>query len=100
MAVEQLTNADFDSRIAEGRSVVDFSAVWCGPCQMLAPILENASDEYKDVKFFKVDIDSEPELTMRFKIMSVPMLIVFQDGQVVKKSIGLISANELAELIG
>ena len=99
MAVKQLTTADSDSQIASGKSIVDFSAAWCGPCQMLAPILEQASERYSDVKFFKVDIDSEPDLTARFKIMSVPMLIVFKDGQVVKKSVGLISGSELSELI-
>ena len=54
--------------------VVDFFATWCGPCKMLAPVLEQAADQIKDVTFYKVDIDEEQELTNQFKIMSVPTL--------------------------
>lgn len=99
MAVKELSAADFDSEIASGKTVVDFYATWCGPCKMMAPVLAAASEEYADVKFGKVDVDSESELAMRYKIMSVPTLIVFRDGEIAQKSVGALSGTELAELL-
>lgn len=99
MAVKELSTDDFDSVIASGKTVVDFFAVWCGPCKMMAPVLEAASEEYTDIKFGKVDVDKSGELAMRYNIMSVPTLIVFKDGEVIEKSVGAISGEELAQLL-
>ena len=99
MAVKELSAADFDSEIASGKTVVDFYATWCGPCKMMAPVLAAASEEHADVKFGKVDVDRESELAMRYKIMSVPTLIVFRDGEIAQKSVGALSGAELAELL-
>ena len=85
---------------AEGKVLVDFFATWCGPCTMLAPVLEQVADSKPEVKIVKVDVDEEPELATRYKVMSIPTLMVFEKGEVVKKSLGVISKAELLDLIG
>lgn len=99
MAVKELSTADFDAEIASGKTVVDFFATWCGPCKMMAPVIEAASEEYKDIKFCKVDVDKDGALASRYGIMGVPTLIVFKDGEVVQKSVGAISGDELSQLL-
>lgn len=99
MAVKELSTAEFDAAVASGKTVVDFYASWCGPCKMMAPVLEAASGEYKDIRFVKVDVDKSAELAMRYKIMSVPTLMIFKDGEETQKSIGAISGEELAKLL-
>ena len=90
----------FNAAIASGVVMVDFFATWCGPCSMMAPVLEQVSDITPDVKIVKVDIDENPELAERYKVMSIPTFMVFENGTVVKKTVGAISKSELLELIG
>ena len=99
MAVIELNSDTFKAAISKGKSIVDFYATWCGPCKMLSPVVDAASEQYSDVKFYKVDIDKSMDIAMDYKIMSVPTLIVFEDGEPVNKSIGVISGAELAELL-
>ena len=76
MAIQHLTEENFDAVTGEGRSLVDFWATWCGPCRMQAPILEQLDGELEgSVKICKVDIDEQPELARRFGIMSIPTLV-------------------------
>lgn len=100
--VKHVTTADFEEVVikAEGKVLVDFFATWCGPCSMMAPVLEQVSDITPDVKIVKVDIDENPELAERYKVMSIPTFMVFENGTVVKKTVGSISKSELLELIG
>ena len=100
--VKHVTTADFEEVVinAEGKVLVDFFATWCGPCSMMAPVLEQVSDITPDVKIVKVDIDENPELAERYKVMSIPTFMVFENGTVVKKTVGAISKSELLELIG
>lgn len=100
--VKHVTTADFEEVVikAEGKVLVDFFATWCGPCSMMAPVLEQVSDITSDVKIVKVDIDENPELAERYKVMSIPTFMVFENGTVVKKTVGAISKSELLELIG
>ena len=86
---EQAVNAD-DELV-----VVDFFASWCGPCKMLGPVIERAADKFSDVHFYKVDIDEEMDLAARFQVMSVPTLIYFKRGEVLSKSIGLVSPSDI-----
>lgn len=84
-----LTNEDFKEAIKEGVTLVDFFATWCGPCKMLSPIVEQLAAEMGDrANFFKVDVDEADEIAAEFGIMSIPTLIVFKDGEPVKKSVG------------
>ena len=76
--------------------LVDFWATWCGPCQMLAPVLEELSQQ---VKVVKVDVDENPQLAMAFQVASTPTVISFRDGKALKKSVGVVSGEALLELL-
>ena len=90
---------EFYELINKDKVLVDFYAEWCGPCQMLSPVLEKLSEEYTDIEFVKVNTDEFLELAEEYKIMSIPALKVFEKGNVVKESVGLISKKELLELL-
>ena len=100
--VKHINTDNFEEEVikAEGKVLVDFFATWCGPCTMLAPVLEQVADSKPEVKIVKVDVDEEPELATRYKVMSIPTLMVFEKGEVVKKSLGVISKAKLLDLIG
>jgi len=84
-----LTADSFDAAIASGKTLVDFWAGWCMPCKMIAPILEELATEYKGkATIAKVDIDSESGLAARFGVMSIPTVILFEDGSEVKRFVG------------
>ena len=97
MVKELLSKAEFEEFIKEGITLVDFYATWCGPCKMLAPNVEELSN--KGVKCGKMDIDSNVDLAMKYGIEVIPYVIVFKNGTPVDKSIGLVSTQELEELI-
>lgn len=92
-----LENENFNELIKE-KTVVDFYATWCGPCKMLGPVFEEVSKE-SDINFVKVDIDNHEELCREYKVMSVPTLILFENGKEVKRNIGFISKEKLIEFI-
>lgn len=95
--MKRLLNSDeFKDIIKEGTWLVDFSATWCGPCRMLEPNLEEFA---KNNNVLQVDIDKYQELTESFNIMSVPTLMVFNDGELVKQAVGYKSLDELEKLV-
>ncbi len=79
--------------------LVDFYADWCGPCKMLAPILNEISSERSNVKIVKVNVDDASEVARKFGIMSIPTLIIFKDGNQVSKKVGLCSKDEIMDMI-
>ena len=83
MTLEHLNKANFNEKTNSQDKivVVDFFATWCGPCKMLAPVIEKAADELTNVQFYKVDIDEEMDLANQFKIMTVPTLLFFKGGK-------------------
>ena len=95
MAAIVITKENFDSEVvkADGTVLVDFWATWCGPCRMVSPIVDEISEERRD-------IDEQPELAQQFGIMSIPTLIVFKNGAKVNESIGLVPKEKVEELIG
>ena len=98
-----LNDANFETEVlrAEGLVLVDFFARWCGPCKMFAPVLEDFAKSYEGkVKVVKVDVDAEAALAMEYQIMSVPTVMVFQNGQKTQTSIGVIGKDELSALVG
>lgn len=87
--VKKISEAEFKESVKNGFSVVDFSATWCGPCQMLAPVLESASTNFEGkVNFFAIDVDEAQHLCQELGIMSVPALFLFKNGEAVSTSVG------------
>lgn len=96
-----ITKDNFEEKVLNSKKTVliDFWASWCGPCKMLSPIVSEFAKEHDDIDVGKINVDEEAELSLEFSIMSIPTLIVFKDGKAVKKSIGLVSKQEIEELI-
>ena len=79
--------------------LLDFFASWCGPCRMVGPILDEIAEEREDIKVCKVDIDEQPELASRYRIMSVPTILVLKDGQIVDQSIGAKPKHQILAMV-
>lgn len=96
-----VTAENFDEEVLnyKGKVLVDFWAEWCGPCMMLGPIIEEVSEEVDDVKFCKVNCDEARDIALQFGIMTIPNLIVFENGEQVNQSIGYIEKEDVLELI-
>ncbi len=102
MSTLAITDKSFDAEVAKSTLpvVVDFWAEWCGPCKAIGPALEQISAEMGGkVKITKLNIDENPEITNKFKIMSIPTLMVFKGGEVVATQIGSLQKNRLEEWI-
>ena len=96
-----VTAENFDEEVLnyKGKVLVDFWAEWCGPCMMLGPIIEEVSEEVDDVKFCKVNCDVARDVALQFGIMTIPNLIVFENGEQVNQSIGYIEKEDVLNLI-
>ncbi|HCZ8103370.1 TPA: thioredoxin [Staphylococcus aureus] len=100
MAIVKVTDADFDSKVESGVQLVDFWATWCGPCKMIAPVLEELAADYEGkADILKLDVDENPSTAAKYEVMSIPTLIVFKDGQPVNKVVGFQPKENLAEVL-
>ncbi len=95
------TNTNFDELLEDEKLViVDFWATWCGPCRMLSPLLDEVEEEMADkITVVKVNVDDADEIAMRYRIMSIPTLLFFKNGQLVDKSVGAMPKNLLVDKI-
>lgn len=90
MAVSQLTKDEFQKKVLEetGAVFVDFYATWCAPCKVTEPIVDELSGEFGSIKFFKVDVDQNPDLATQYSIFSIPTFMIFKGGKVVSQLVG------------
>ncbi len=102
MAEVKVTASNFETEVlkADIPVIVDFWASWCGPCRMLAPVLEEIANEYDGrVKVCKINVDEEPELANRYNISAIPTVYVFKNGQMVRRSMGYKKKEEILALV-
>ncbi|MBQ1998228.1 MAG: thioredoxin [Spirochaetales bacterium] len=101
MAVIELNEANFENEVEKnnGLVLVDFWASWCGPCRMLSPIVDEIAEERNDIKVCKINVDEEQALAARFAVMSIPTLILFKNGNIINKVIGVQPKTALLEMI-
>lgn len=96
-----LTKGNFQTEVldAKGTVLVDFWAAWCGPCQMLSPVVDQVAAEAQGIKVGKVNIDEQPDLAAQFDVMSIPTLVVFKDGKAVEQSVGVIPKETILKMV-
>ena len=101
MKVLHINKDNFHNEVlnSEKPVLLDFFASWCGPCRMVGPILDEIAEEREDIKVCKVDIDEQPELASRYRIMSVPTLMVLKDGNIVEQSIGARPKHQILAMV-
>ncbi len=101
MAVVKLTAENFEQEVlkADKPVLVDFYADWCGPCMMMAPVVEELSGEIADVKVCKINIDEEMEIAQKYGVMTIPTFMVFKNGDIDKKEIGALPKTALKEML-
>lgn len=101
MLVVHITKENFEQEVLRSQKpvILDFFANWCGPCRMIAPILEEIAEEREDIKVCKIDVDMEAELAIKFQVTSIPLLVVMKDGQVVNQSLGVRPKREILAMI-
>ena len=93
--MKQINEKNFAQETASGRVLVDFFATWCGPCRMQAVVLEEVAAEHPEISIVKVDVDENPALARKFGIMSIPTLVLLEDGELAKKHVGLMQDEDL-----
>ena len=100
MAIE-VNKDNFEEEVlkSDKKVLVDFWADWCGPCKMLSPVIDKLAEELEDVKVCKVNVDTEPTISIEYNIMSIPTLLVFENCVEVNRSVGLVSKEEVLELL-
>ncbi|MBR5408628.1 thioredoxin [Candidatus Saccharibacteria bacterium] len=99
MSVETITEQDFEKKTKTGKVLVDCYADWCGPCQMLSPVIDELAEETKGWKFYKLDIDEASGIAEEYGIMSIPTLLLFENGELKDTLIGLRTKGDLEKIL-
>ena len=101
MALIQVTRENYDADVRKSSKVVllDFYADWCGPCKMIAPILEEIAADYPEITIGKVNVDECMDLAVEFKVTSIPLLVVVKDGEIINKALGAMPKEEILALL-
>ena len=101
MSVLHITKDTFEAEVLRSDKPVllDFFAVWCGPCKMIAPILDEIAAEREDIKVCKVNVDEEPELAAKYQVASIPTLFVIKDGEIVNQSLGAKPKAQILDML-
>ena len=94
--IKYLEDNDLDSKLKDKKILVDFYAEWCGPCKMMGPVLESIEDK---IDIIKIDVDKFPDLAQEYRVMSIPDLMIFKDGEKILESVGFQSKEDLEEVI-
>lgn len=99
--MKQVNDKNFDSEVLKATElvVVDFWAEWCGPCRMVAPVIEELSKEYEDVKFFGLDVDSNPNIAVQQSIRNIPAIVFFKNGQPIDRIVGAVPKTQIKNKI-
>lgn len=99
--IKDITQENFEQEVlnAQGTVLVDFYAPWCGPCKMIAPVLEQVAQRHQEVKIVKVDTDQAPELMAQFGVRGIPTLLLIKDGEAVDRKVGAASLKQVTEFI-
>ena len=100
MAVMHITKSNFETEVMQSDKpvLVDFWAAWCGPCQMLLPVMDEVAEEAGDVKVCKVNVDEEPELAAQYKVITIPTLVLIKNGTVLKTTVGVRPKTEILKM--
>lgn len=101
MAVRHINLEEYKNEIVNSDKLVliDFFADWCGPCKMLAPVIEQIAESHPEIEVVKVNVDEVPELAVMYKVASIPTLVFLKSGEIVKQSVGFVSKSELESMI-
>lgn len=105
MAVNLINQADFQKEVLEekGTVFIDFYAEWCAPCKVTSPLIDELSEEYKNIKFLKIDVDQNPDLAQQYSIFSIPTFMIFKSGQVASQFVGAMGKegfiNEISKVV-
>ena len=101
MSAIKITNESFDSQVIQSAKPVllDFWAPWCGPCRMVGPVIDEIATERSDIIVGKINVDEQPELASRFRVMSIPTLVVMKEGKVIHQAIGAMSKAQILEML-
>jgi len=99
--IQEIHNAEeFNNAIQSGRVLVDFYATWCGPCRMLAPVIDEIASEHPEIKVVRVDVDEVGDIAAKYGIASIPTLIDFQDGKAVNETLGYQDKDAVLKFLG
>lgn len=101
MAVTEITKENYEAEVLQSDKpvLIDFWAAWCGPCQMLSPVVDEIAEERDDIKVCKVNVDENEYLAMEYRVMSIPTLVVMKGGEETNRSVGVITKDEILALL-